>query len=263
MTYVKVLPGHILGTRTNRTDSGWSPKVDIREEKDTYTIDFALPGLEKNDFNVTVKVVDSNSVPASDVQYFDVSVKPTPPKKATLTVADAYDHNSRTRLSTNGRVNAVKASDDDRIEAGYGSTISYDFSKVTLPAGAKVASVRLYVEHYEEQQFPLGKLQWEIGKGWPDNPTVWFSANAPVRKGKPNEATDSWDITGFANTLEKVNSLQLRIKNTDSVYRKKAFVDYIRVVVAWDWPVPGKSVKRKAESESEGEDDDGLVLIRR
>ena len=214
-------------------------------------------------FDVTVKVVDSNSVPVSDVQYFEVSVNPTPPKKTTLTVADAYDHNSRKRLSTDGRINAVKASDDDRIEAGYGSTISYDFSKVTLPPGAKVASVRLYVEHYEEQQFPLGKIQWEIGKGWPDNPTVWFSANAPVCKGKPNEATDSWDITSFVDTSEKVNSLQLRIKNTDSVSRKKAFVDYIRVVVGWDWPAPGKSVKREAESKSEGEDDDGLVLIRR
>ena len=55
MTYVKVFPRRILGTRTNRTDSNWSPKVDIQEEKDTYTIDFALPGLEKNDFNVTIK----------------------------------------------------------------------------------------------------------------------------------------------------------------------------------------------------------------
>ena len=55
MTYVTVFPRRILETRTNHTDSSWAPKVDIREEKDTYTIDFALPGLEKNDFNVKIK----------------------------------------------------------------------------------------------------------------------------------------------------------------------------------------------------------------
>ena len=55
MTYLKVFPRNIPGTGTNHTDSNWAPKVDIREEKDTYTIDFALPGLEKNDFNVTIK----------------------------------------------------------------------------------------------------------------------------------------------------------------------------------------------------------------
>ena len=55
MTILKVFPRHIPGTRTNRTDSSWTPKVDIREEKDIYTIDFALPGLEKNNFNVTIK----------------------------------------------------------------------------------------------------------------------------------------------------------------------------------------------------------------
>ena len=55
MTILKVFPRRIPETRTNRTDSSWTPKVDIREEKDIYTIDFALPGLEKNNFNVTIK----------------------------------------------------------------------------------------------------------------------------------------------------------------------------------------------------------------
>jgi hypothetical protein len=38
--------------------------------------------------NVVVKVVDSNSVPASDTQEFTVIVNPTPPRTATLTIFD-------------------------------------------------------------------------------------------------------------------------------------------------------------------------------
>ncbi|MHC4299583.1 MAG: Ig-like domain-containing protein [Planctomycetota bacterium] len=151
-------------------------------------------------YDVAVRVVDSNSVPLSDVQRFEVSVDPTPAKTATLTVVDGYDHKTKKRLSQDSRIKAVKASDDDRIEAGYGSIISFDFSQVTIPPSAKVARVVLYVEHHEEQQFPVGKLQWEIGKGWPAKPTTWFSVNAPIRKGSAREATDSIDITSFADT---------------------------------------------------------------
>ena len=55
MSYLKVFPRNMLGTRKKHTDTNWAPKVDIREEKNTYKIDFALPGLEKNEFNVTIK----------------------------------------------------------------------------------------------------------------------------------------------------------------------------------------------------------------
>ncbi len=222
-----------------------------------------IEGQKEETFDVAVKVADSNNVPVSDVQQYSVNVNPQPPKAATLTVADAYDHSVRRRLAADGRIHAIKASDDKRIEGGYGSTISYSFSPVTIPPGAKVASARLFVEHYEDESFPLGKLQWELGEGWPNDPTIWFTANGPIRKGKQKEATDSWDITSFADTAEKVNSLQLRIKNTDNVSRKKTFVDYIRVVVEWDWPEPRALVKREAETNSPGENDDGLVLIRR
>ena len=51
MTYLQVFPRRILGTTTHRIDSNWTPKVDIREGKDTYTIEFDLPGSEKSDFN--------------------------------------------------------------------------------------------------------------------------------------------------------------------------------------------------------------------
>ena len=55
MTYLQVFPRRIIGTTTHRIDSNWTPKVDIREGKDTYTIEIDLPGLEKSDFNVMIK----------------------------------------------------------------------------------------------------------------------------------------------------------------------------------------------------------------
>jgi hypothetical protein len=216
-------------------------------------------------FNVAFKVADSNSVPMSDVQQYELSVNPTPPKAATLTVADAYDHRTRKRLSADGRIEAVRASDDKRIEAGYGSAISYDFSNVVIPPGAKVAKVMLYVEHYEDESFPVGKLKWEIGEGWPDNPMVWWWAYAQVHEGKKEEKVDAWDLTSFGNTPEKVNSLQLRIVNTDTMSRKKTYVNYIRVVVEWDWPSSRSSTRRevKIQPKSGEPDGDGMVLIRR
>jgi len=219
-------------------------------------------GDKDQTFEVAVEVTDSNSTPVSDVQQFEVKVNPTPPRRAVLTVADGYDHTARKRLSQNGKLEAVKASDDKRIEAGYGSTISYDFTNVTIPSGAKVASVTLYIRHYEEESFPFGKLRWELGKGWPENPAVWFRLDsAPVRKGKLKEATDALDITSFADTAEKIESFQLLIKNVDNVTRKKAFVNYIYLDVEWDWPIEKEPARRQKKDLDEP--DDGLELFRR
>jgi hypothetical protein len=188
--------------------------------------------------DVLVKVVDSDRVPASDTQPFKISVNPRPPRTATLTIVDGYDHRSKKTLSADGKTDVVQAGDNKRQEIQGGSYISYDFSDVSVPAGATITSVVVYVEHFEEQQFATGKLRWELGTGWPGNPVTWISANAPVRKGEANEAIDSWDITSFADTAEKLSSFQLQIKNNDNVSKKKTSVDYIYAVVEWSWPAP-------------------------
>jgi len=195
---------------------------------------------QETTYNVVVKVVDSNSTPASDTQEFTVSVNPTPPKTATLTIVDGYDQRTRKALSTDGKADSVKVSDDKRQTILAGSYVSYDFSSVTIPAGATVASVVINVEHFEDEQFIPGKMQWHIGTGWPNDPKIWISADAPVRKGQKKEAVDSWDITSFVNTPEKVSLLQLQIKNNDTASRKTASIDYVYVVVEWDWLVEYK-----------------------
>jgi cellulose biosynthesis protein BcsQ len=213
-------------------------------------------------FEVAVEVTDSNRTPASDVQQFEVTVNPTPPRRAVLTVEDGYDHTTGRRLSQSGRLEAVQAADDKRIEAGYGSTITYDFTEVKIPSGSKVASATLYIRHYEDELFPYGKLHWELGKGWPDNPTLWFRLdNAPLRRGENREATDALDVTSFANTAEKIESLQLRIKNVDNVSGKKSYVNYIYLDVKWGWPSEKES-SLLPESNTD-QPDDGLELFRR
>jgi cellulose biosynthesis protein BcsQ len=188
---------------------------------------------------VVVRVEDSNNTPVSDTQLFTISVNPTPPKMATLTVVDGYDQRSRRKLSADRKTDVVQASDNDRLETMSGSRTCYDFSDVTIPPGATIKSVVLYVEHFEEPQFTSGKLRWEVGTGWPGKkPTVWASTRAPVHKGEQNEAVGSWDITSFANTPGKLRQLQLQINNSDNASKKKALVDYIYAEVEWGWPAP-------------------------
>jgi cellulose biosynthesis protein BcsQ/uncharacterized integral membrane protein len=221
----------------------------MRIDSLTGLIQWAPIETQQATHNVVVKVVDSNSVPASDTQEFTVSVNPTPPKMATLTIVDGYDQRSRKALSADGKTDSVKVSDDKRQEILAGSYISYNFSGVSIPAGATVASVVVYVEHFEDEKFILGKMKWHIGTGWPKAPTIWISTDAPVRKGPMNEAVDSWDITSFVNTPEKVGSLQLQIMNNDTASRKKASVDYVYAVVEWDWPAPQKLIEREPKSD--------------
>ena len=187
------------------------------------------------DNKVIVKVTDSNSISLSDTQEFSVKVSPIPPKVNTLSVVDGYDQRTNRALSADGRVNIVNSSDNQRLEIIAGSYMSFDFSAYSVPADSKVKSVVIYIEHYEDEQFPAGQLEWSIGTGWPKKPDIWISMIAPVRNGEQHEALDSLDITGFVNTPEKVQSLQLQIKNNSRSSQAKTNIDYVYVLVEWDW----------------------------
>ncbi len=186
------------------------------------------------DNKVAVKVVESNSTPALDTQSFTITVNPPPPKIAKLTVLDGYNQRDRKTLSADGKTNIVQYSDNDRWETRFCSYVSYDFSDVSIPAVAAITSVVVYVEHFEEERFAQGKLGWAIGTGWPTKPVVWASINAPVHEEECHEAIDSWDVTSVVDTREKINSLQLQIKNNDNVAKRKTLIDYTYVVVEWD-----------------------------
>ena len=135
--------------------------------------------------------------------------------------------------SGGGANNVVESSDNNRWKTNVGSYMSYEFSDVTIGGNAAIKSVVLFVEHFEEERFAEGKLEWAIGTGWPGKHVVWAVMKAPVHEGESSEAVDAWDITSVVNTREKINSLQLRIKNNNNVANGKTFVDYAYVVIEY------------------------------
>ena len=184
---------------------------------------------------VVVMVVDSNSTPVSDIQSFTIKINPAPPKIITLNITDGYNRASGKALSANDGIDLILASDDKHQEINPNSYTSYDFSDVPVPGGAKIKSVIIYVEHYEQNQFTSGKLLWNIGTGWPNKPEIWISTNTPVRQGEEGDSLDCWDVTSFVETTDKLKSMQLQIENKNTTTLKKTFVDYIYAVVEWDW----------------------------
>jgi len=186
------------------------------------------------DNKVAVKVADSDSTPALDTQSFTIKVNPPPPKIAKLTVLDGFDQRTRRTLSAEGKANIVQSSDNNRWSTVYCSYVSFDFSDVSIPADAAIKSVVVRVEHFEEEGFAQGNLKWAVGTGWPNKPAVWAALNAPVHEEEHHEAVDSWDVTGVVDTRQKINSLQLQVKNDDKIAQRKTLIDYIYVLVEWD-----------------------------
>ena len=168
--------------------------------------------------NVANKIDEEKSIPVSDTQSLTITAKPIP-----LTIA----------ASARGNSNIVQISDDSRLETWAGSYICYEFSDVSVPANAVIKSAVLFVEHFEEERFAEGKLEWAIGTGWPGKPVVWAVMKPPVHEGESREAVDAWDITRAVDTPEKINSLQLRIKNNNNVANGKTSVDCAYVVIEY------------------------------
>jgi hypothetical protein len=185
--------------------------------------------------DVAVRVTDNGSVPASQTQPFTITVAlPSPPATTVLSTTDDCNKKRKTILPAACKSGILQVSNNNWRETDSGLYTSYDFSDVSIPAGVEIASVVVYVEHFEQKGFPAGKLEWAAGTGWPSNPMVWASINAPVYEGEPNEATDLWDVTSLVDTPEKVNSLQLQVRNNDDVAKRKTLVDYIYAVVEWN-----------------------------
>lgn len=138
------------------------------------------------------------------------------------------------KIITSVHSKIVQSSDDNRWETKVGSYISYAFSDVFIPADATIQSVVIFVEHYEEERFAKGKLEWAVGTGWPNKPVVWAAIKAPINEGESNENVDTWDVTSVADTAEKIKSLQLQVKNNNNIYNSNTLMDYAYVVVEYD-----------------------------
>jgi hypothetical protein len=177
---------------------------------------------------------DMAKVPAFNYKSADdvTGIKDTPvirTRTLTITASPAL-----LKITADGeRNNIVRFSDNNRLEIKAGSNTYYEFSDVSIPMDAEVKSAVLFVEHFEERVFTQGTLEWTIGRGRPGKLVVWAVMKAPVHEGQSSETVDAWDITSVVNSVEKINSLQLQIKNDDNFSNRKTFVDCAYVVIEY------------------------------
>ena len=155
-----------------------------------------------------------------------------PAGSATLTVINGWNSLEKQWLEEEKKTYLLQTSDNLLWPGQFGGYNSFQFSDVLIPAGATISSVKIFVEHLEERRFAKGGLIWQVGTGWPADPTVWATNTATLLNTKNNEATDSWDITAYVDTPSKLNSLELYIGNLKSS-REKTQTDYVYVVVEW------------------------------
>ena len=199
----------------------------------TGLIEWRPTNAQAGSHDVIVSAADSNRIRAFDSQSFTITVTSlTSPLKSTMAVADCFSHKGTDKISLKDKVPSIQSSDNKRLETAPLEATCYKFDNAAIPSGASILSVVVYVEHFEEQQFRDGKLEWSVGTGWPAKPAVWASIKAPIRQGQSNEATDSWDVTSAVETPEKANSLQLHVSNNNPG-ESKTSIDYLYAIIQW------------------------------
>jgi VCBS repeat-containing protein len=184
--------------------------------------------------DITVRVADNYKTRGVDTQSFTITVASlNSPLKNTLTISDCFNQKGKEKVSAKDRIPVIQTSDDNRLETGPRCYTCYRFTDPSIPDGAIIVSVIVFIEHFEDPSFTKGNLAWSVGTGWPSRPQVWASIKTPVRLGQSSEATDSWDVTSAMDTAEKVNSFQVQVLNNEAAGPRKTSVDYIYAVVEW------------------------------
>ncbi len=185
-------------------------------------------------YNVKVKVDDSSEEHASDTQEFTLNLtSQSTPISQNLPVDKCIEIKTKQMLSSEDIISLLKESDGKNYGIGGGEYLTFSFSDLSVPAGAVISSVILCVEHYEDKGISVGDLLWNIGTGWSESPDIWNAISAPIHDGETNKSADSWEIKGNADTIEKINSFELQIKNINSVSTRKTTIDNIYMIVKW------------------------------
>ena len=193
----------------------------------TYTPDAGFSGDDSFTYTANDGLVDSN------IATVNVSVSVVTPQTITLEVRDGWDQKNGKTLSDDGKVFMIKVSDNQWWDVAAGFYTSFEFTGPTVPASATIQSVKVYVEHWEEQGMNNGSVQWEVATGSLNSPNVVGSIVAPMHVDEANEATDEWDVcTSAACTPSLVNDLKFVIRNQDA-QGKLTKPDFLSVEVTY------------------------------
>ena len=198
-----------------------SPIVSGQQTTHTYS----APG----DYILTLTVTDDDG--GSGVDVSSVSVVTATPT-ATLEAADGYDQATATTLLAAGTLSTVQQSDDLRLPVARGFFVSFSFDP-TVPVGATIQSVKVYVEHHEQNGIRPGTaIEWQVGTGPLAAPIVLQSVTPELLRGANNETLIEWDVTAWITTPTDANDLKLIVRN-QATTNKASLLDHVYVVVSY------------------------------
>ena len=220
----------VQGTKAS---GGVDVKIDLRDASanllDTATV--ALPSGAES-YNTTV--ITLGTVPYHSVTTVSATYTSSGPVPLTLNLTDGYDSKNAITLVASGDFIQVNSSNDDWLQLDTsGGTPAYFISlqfDQTVPGGATINSVKVYIEHYEDNGFKSGELSWEVGTGTLSSPTVLGSTTPTVLTGSGGEAVVEWIVTTWIDTVAEANDIKVKIINGSS-NGKKVNIDHAYVVV--------------------------------
>ncbi len=188
-------------------------------------------------YTVRLTVTDDDGATGSASQTVTVTVT-APPTETTvvkLTASDGWDEKNEKTLVADGKLYVVQNSDDDRWETLSEYITSFEFGGDAVPATANVISIKVHVEHHQEEDISSASVSWHAATGPLDSPVVTATTTAPDRFGESAETVDVWEVcvAGITCTADLVNNLIIVVENQVS-QGKKAFLDRLWVEVTYN-----------------------------
>ena len=224
----------VQGTKTS---GGVDVKVDLLDASltivDTVTITLTTSG---GTYSPTTTNFSSGNIAYSSVAKVLATYTATGsvPTDLTLALTDGYDSKNATFLVADGSFAQISSSNDDwwQLDTSGGTPayfVSLQFDQ-TVPTGSTINSVKVYIEHWEDNGFKNGQLAWEVGTGTLSSPTVLGTTTPTVLNGSNNEAVVEWIVTAWIDTVAEANDMKIKIIN-NSTNGKKVNIDHVYAVV--------------------------------
>ena len=197
----------------------------------TYTPNTGWTGTDTFTYKANDGTVDSAN-PAT----VTITVSASSVETVTLNVTEGWNSKDSKNLSTQLLLTNIQTSNDvwfDKDMSGGAPAyfISLEFDQ-TVPSGATITSVKVYIEHWENNGFLDGELAWEVGGGTLSSPSSLQSTTPTILLGSGNEAVVEWDVTSSIDTAAEANDLKVKITNNSTVGKKNS-VDHVYVVVEY------------------------------